>query len=130
MKNKHISFTLNILTMTSHLMKINISQSFFIFLILYLFYNVFFIFLIVYLYYNGDLLKIFKKLLQRIVIINFVNDINFLMYDIFTKQNCWTLKHFHQKCETWNRLYEIVFALIKYKFVHLTRNYKKLHIQI
>ncbi len=48
MKNKHISFTLNILTMVSHLMKINISQKIFLFLIRYLFYNV-------------DLLKQFEK---------------------------------------------------------------------
>jgi hypothetical protein len=75
MKNKHISFTLNISTMISRLMKINISQKFFIFLIFYLFYNV-------------DLLQVFKKSLRRVVIVNFVNNINFLTYEIFTKQNC------------------------------------------
>ncbi len=64
MKTKHISFTLNILTITSRLMKIDISQKCFIFSIFYLFYNV-------------DLLKIFEKLLKRIVIVNFINHINF-----------------------------------------------------
>jgi hypothetical protein len=75
MKNKHILFTLNILTMISRLIKTNILQKKFIFSILYLLYNV-------------DLLKIFKKSLKCVVIVNFVNDINFLTYDIFTKQNC------------------------------------------
>jgi hypothetical protein len=117
MRNKHISLTLNILTIMSHLIKINISEKSFIFSIFYLFYNV-------------DLLKIFEKLLRRIAIVNFVNDINFLTYDIFTKQNCRTLKHLHQKCETWNRRHEIVFASIKYEFVHLTWNHKKFNMQI
>jgi hypothetical protein len=72
MKNRHISFTLNNATMIFRLIKTNISQKSFIFLILYLFYNV-------------DLLKIFEKLLKWITIVSFVNDINFLIYDIFIK---------------------------------------------
>jgi hypothetical protein len=78
---------LNILTIISRLMKINKSQKFIIFLILYLFYNV-------------DLLKVYEKSSRCVVIMNFVNDIHFLTYDIFRKQNCRTLKHFYQKCET------------------------------
>jgi hypothetical protein len=117
MKNKHISLTLNILTMISRLIKTNITRKLFIFSILYSFYNV-------------DLLKIFERLSRRVAIVNFVNDINFLTYDTFTKQNCRTLKHFHQKCETWSRRHEIVFALIKYELVHLTRNHKKFKMQI
>jgi hypothetical protein len=108
MKNKHISLTLNNATMTFRLIKANISQKSFISLISCLFYNV-------------DLLKIFKKSLKRVTIVNFVNDINFLIYDIFTKQNCRTLKRFHQECETWNRRHEIAFASIKYELIHLTR---------
>jgi hypothetical protein len=110
-KNKHILFTLNNATMTSRLIKTSISQKFF-FLILYLFYNV-------------DLLKVFEKLSRRITIVNFVNDINFLTYDIFTKQNYQMLKHFHQKCELWSRRHEIVFASIKYELIYLIRNHRK-----
>jgi hypothetical protein len=117
MKNKHISFTLNILMMISRLIKINILQRFFIFLILYLFYNV-------------DLLKVFKKSSRRVAIVNFVNDINFLTYNIFIKQNCWTLKHIHQKCKTWSDRHDAVFASIKYELVHLTRNHRKFNMQI
>jgi hypothetical protein len=72
MKNKHILFTLNNATMIFRLIKTNISQKSFNFLVFYLFYNV-------------DLLKIFEKSLKRVTIVNFVNDINFLIYDIFTK---------------------------------------------
>jgi hypothetical protein len=116
-KDKHISFTLNISTMTSRLMKTSISQKSLIFSIFYLFYN-------------ADLLKVFEKSLKRIAIVNFVNDINFLTYDIFTKQNCWTLKHLHRECETWSRRHKVVFASIKYELVHLTRNHKKFNMQI
>jgi hypothetical protein len=82
MKNKHISLTLSTSTMISRLIKADISQKSCIFSILYLFYNV-------------DLLKIFERSFQRVAVVSFVNDINFLTYDIFTKQNCRTLKHFH-----------------------------------
>jgi hypothetical protein len=61
MKNKHISLTLSIATMTSRLIKINISQRFFISSILYLCYNV-------------DLLKIFEKSSRRVAIVNCQND--------------------------------------------------------
>jgi hypothetical protein len=98
------------------LMKINISQKFFISSILYLFYNV-------------DLFKVSKKLSQRVAIVNFVKDINLLTYEIFTEQNCSMLKHFYQKCETWSRRHEIVFASIKYQLVHLARNHRKFNMQ-
>jgi hypothetical protein len=117
MKDKHISLTLNNATMTFRLIKTNISQKFFISSILYLFYNV-------------NLLKIFEKSLKRVTIVSFVNDINFLIYDIFTKQNCRTLKHFHQECETWNCRHEIVFASIKYELIHLTKNHRRFNMQI
>jgi hypothetical protein len=117
MKDKHISFTLSNATMIFRLIKINISQKIFISSILYLFYNV-------------DLLKVFEKSLRQITMMNFVNDIYFLTYDIFTKQNCRTLKHLHQECETWNRRHEIVFASIKYELIHLTKNHEKFNMQI
>jgi hypothetical protein len=117
MRDRHISLTLSNATMTSRLIKTNISQKFFIFSILYLFYNV-------------DLLKVFEKSSRRITIVSFVNDINLLIYDISTKQNCRTLKHFHQKCETWNCRHEIVFASIKYELIYLARNHRRFNMQI
>ncbi len=117
MKNKHISFSLKIATMTSRSIKTNISQKFFIFSIFYLFYNV-------------DLLKIFEKSSRRVAVVNFVNDINLLTYNIFTKQNCRTLKHLHKECETWNRQHDVVFASIKYELVHLARNHRKFNMQV
>jgi hypothetical protein len=117
MRNRHISLTLSNATMTFRLIKANISQKFFISSILYLFYNV-------------DLLKIFKRLSKRIIIVSFVNDINLLIYDIFTKQNCRMLKQLHQKCETWSRRHEIVFASIKYELIHLTKNQRRFNMHV
>jgi hypothetical protein len=117
MRNKHMSLTLNNATMTYCLIKTNISQKSFISSIFYLFYNV-------------DLLKIFEKSSRRVTIVSFVNDINFLIYDIFTKQNCWTLKHLHQECETWSHRHEIVFASIKYELIHLIKNHRRFNMQI
>jgi hypothetical protein len=117
MKNKHISLTLSIATMISRLIKTNISQKFFISSIFYLFYN-------------ADLLKIFEKSSRRVAVVSLINDINFLTYDIFTKQNCRTLKHLHKECETWNRRHEIIFASIKYELVHLARNHRRFNMQI
>jgi hypothetical protein len=117
MRDKHISLTLSNATMIFRLIKTNISQKFFISSILYLFYNV-------------DLLKVFEKSSKRIAIVNFVNDINLLTYDISTEQNCRTLKHLHQECETWSRRHEVVFASIKYELVHLTRNHRRFNMQI
>ncbi len=87
MKDRHISLTFDNAMMTFRLIKTDISQKSFISSILYLFYN-------------ADLLKVFEKSSKRIAIVSFVNDINFLIYDIFTKQNYETLKRLHKKCET------------------------------
>jgi hypothetical protein len=99
MKNRHISFMLNNVTIIFRLIKINISQKYFIFSIFFLFYNV-------------DLLNVCEKSSRRVTIVSFVNDINFLIYDIFTKQNYRTLKRLHQEYETWSRRHENVFAFI------------------
>jgi hypothetical protein len=66
MRNRHISLTFDNETMTSRLIKANISQKSFISSILYLFYN-------------ADLLKIFERSSRRVTIVSFVNDINFLI---------------------------------------------------
>ncbi len=117
MKNRHISLTLSIATMTSRLIKASISQRSFISSILYLFYN-------------ADLLKVFERSSRRVAVVSFVNDINLLTYDIFTEQNCRTLKHLHKECETWNRRHDVVFASIKYELVHLARNHRRFNMQV
>ena len=52
----------------------------------------FFIFLILYLFYNANLLKTCDNVKLRFSVTNFVNDINILIYNEFIKQNCDMLK--------------------------------------
>ncbi len=94
-----------------------ISQDFFIFFILYLFYNV-------------DFLKLLKRLFRQVATLNFVNDIKILTYEFNITSNCRILKEIHAHFETRTRRHEIVFALIKYEFILLTKNSKKFDMQI
>jgi hypothetical protein len=95
---------------------VDISQNFFVFFILYLFYN-------------ADFLKLLKRSFRRVAALNFVNDINILTYEFNITSNCRILKKMHAHCETWTRRHEIVFASIKYEFIHLTKNSKKFDMQ-
>ena len=67
--------TINEYTLLKRRAKVNILQSFFLFFILYLFYNV-------------DLLKNCDDIKLRTSIIDFVNDVNILTYNDSTKRNC------------------------------------------
>jgi hypothetical protein len=50
---------------------------------------------ILYLFYNANLLKLLEQPFRKITIINFVNDINILIYDINTINNYRLLKKVH-----------------------------------
>jgi len=71
----------------SDMRKINadISQRFLISLILFLFFNV-------------SLIKKCKALKIKIKVLNFINDINILVYDRFTEEICRTLSKAHDIC--------------------------------
>jgi hypothetical protein len=84
---------------------------------------------ILYLFYTANLLKFFKQSSRRMIVIDFMNDINILIYNINTINNCRLLKKMHQHCLLWNRHHEIVFASIKYELIHLTRNIAKFDMQ-
>jgi hypothetical protein len=116
MQNRRIIFVINSDTTTMSNVNVDISQSSFVFFILYLFYN-------------ADLLKLLKRSFRRIATLNFVNDINILTYESSITSNCRILKEMHAHCETWTRRHEVVFASIKYELIHLTRNSKKFDIQ-
>jgi hypothetical protein len=100
-----------------NLIKIDISQNFFVSFILYFFYN-------------ADILEIFKRFKYKITIINFVNNINILIYNINITNNCKTLKKTHVIYELWARRHEARFALIKYELLHLIKNRKRFDMTI
>jgi predicted HicB family RNase H-like nuclease len=112
MQNKYTTLKINKYSTLINLIKIEISQNSFISLVLYLFYN-------------ANILKIFERFKYKITIINFVNNINILTYDINITNNCKTLKKTHVIYELWTRRHETRFASIKYELLHLTRNHKR-----
>jgi ribosome-associated translation inhibitor RaiA len=97
--------------------KVDISQSSFVSLILYFFYN-------------ADILKVFERFKYKITIIDFVDDINILTYDTSITSNCRTLKKTHVICELWARRHDVRFASIKYELLHLTRNHRRFDMTI
>jgi hypothetical protein len=117
MQKKHTILKINEQSTLMNLIKIDSSQNFFVLFILYFFYN-------------ANILKIFESFKYKITIINFVNDINILTYNINIINNCKTLKKTHVICELWTRRHEVRFALIKYKLLHLTQNHKRFDMTI
>ena len=79
LKNKNITLIIEKYTQTKRRVNVNISQNFSFSSILYLFYN-------------ANLLKTCKNVKLRFNVTDFVNDINILTYNEFTKQNCDVLK--------------------------------------
>ncbi len=112
MKDKHITLIIDDDTTYMSRMNADISQN----------SSIFFIF---YLFYNADILKSLKRSRYKIIVIEFVNDINILTYETSTKSNCKTLKKTHVECELWAKRHETDFASIKYELMHLTRNHRR-----
>jgi hypothetical protein len=112
MKNKHITLIIDDDTTFMSRVNADISQN----------SSIFFIF---YFFYNANILKSLKRSRYKIIVIEFVNDINILIYETSTKNNCKALKKIHVECELWTRRHEARFALIKYELMHLTRNHRR-----
>jgi hypothetical protein len=112
MMNKHTILRIKSESTTMSKISVNISQKSLIFFIFYLFYNI-------------NIFESLKKSRHKITIIDFVNDINILIYDINTKSNCRALKQTHEECELWTRRHDVRFASIKYELIHLTQNHRR-----
>ena len=75
LKNRNITLIINNYTLKIRTTHISISQNFSLFSLLYLFYN-------------ADLSKTCENIKLRLNFIDFVDDINILTYNKFTKRNC------------------------------------------
>ncbi len=53
---------------------------------------------ILYLFYNANLLKLLEQSSRKVIVIEFVDDINILIYDISTISNCRLLEKMHEHC--------------------------------
>jgi hypothetical protein len=90
-------------------------------------FSLFFVF---YLFYNVDLLKMCDKFEINTKFLTYANDVNILIYDKSTNENCKNLKQVHKFCEKWAIRHEFLFALIKYELIHLIKNSKKFDMTI
>ena len=88
----------------------------------------FLISLILFLFFNASLIKKCEALRIKIEVLDFVNDINILVYDRFTEEICRTLSKAHDVCAKWACTHDATFALEKYKLTHFTRKSKRFNI--
>ena len=79
LKNKNTTLIIKNYTMTKRKINVSISQNLLFFSMLYLFYN-------------ANLLKSYKNIRLRFNIIEFINNINILIYNELIKRNCEMLK--------------------------------------
>jgi len=63
-------------------------------------------------------------------VLDFVNDINILVYDRFIEEICRTLSKAHDVCAKWVCTYDATFASEKYKLTHFTRKLKRFDMMI
>ncbi len=80
---------------------------------------------ILFLFFNASLIEKCKALKIKIKVLDFVNDINILVYDRFTEEICRTLSKAHDVCAKWARTHDATFASEKYELMHFTRKSKR-----
>ena len=90
----------------------------------------FLISLILFLFFNASLIEKCEALRIKIKVLNFVNDINILVYNRFTEEICRTLSKAHDVCVKWACTHDATFASEKYKLTHFTRKSKRFNMMI
>jgi hypothetical protein len=112
LQNRTKILTMNRKMIVSLLMRTKIFQRFSLFFIFYLFYSI-------------NLLKMCDKFEINTKFLKYINDVNILIYDKSTNENCKNLKRVHKFCKKWATRHEFLFALIKYELIHFIKNSKK-----
>jgi len=85
----------------------------------------FLISLILFLFFNASLIEKCKALRIKIEVLDFINDINILVYDRFIEEICKTLSKTHDVCTKWAWTHDATFASEKYELTHFTRKLRK-----
>ncbi len=117
LKNRESSLTFNEQISAMWWINADISQRFLILSILFLFFNV-------------SLIEKCKALEIKIKMLDFVNDINILIYDKITKSICKSLSQAHDICAEWAQIHNATFASEKYKLTHFTRKSKRFNMTV
>ncbi len=85
---------------------------------------------ILFLFFNASLIKKCKTLRIKIEVLNFINNINILVYNRFTEEICRTLSKAHDVCAKWACTHDVMFASEKYELTHFTRKSKRFNMMI
>ena len=112
LKNRESSLTFNKQISVMQWVNADILQRFFISSILFLFFN-------------ASLIEKCKALEIKIEVLDFVNDINILIYDKITKSICKSLSQAHNVCAKWTWIHDATFASEKYELTHFTCKSKR-----
>ncbi len=83
---------------------------------------------ILFLFFNASLIKKCEALRIKIEVLDFINDINILIYDRFTEELCRTLSKAYNVCVKWACTHDTTFASEKYELTHFTRKSKRFNI--
>ncbi len=90
----------------------------------------FFISLIFFLFFNASLIKKCKALEIKIEVLNFINDINILIYDKITESICKLLSWIHDVCAKWAWTHDATFASEKYELTHFIHKSKRFNMTV
>ena len=82
-------------------------------------------FSMLYLFYNANLLNSCKNIKLRFNVIEFINDINVLIYNKSTKRNCEMLKKAWNKIVEWTKKHKFKFNERNHELIHFSRTLKK-----
>ncbi len=85
---------------------------------------------ILFLFFNASLIEKCEALRIKIEVLDFINNINILVYDRFTEEICRTLSKAHDVCTKWARTHDATFASEKYKLTYFTRKLKRFDMTI
>ena len=117
LKNRSTTLIIENYMMTKRKVNVNISQNSSFFSIFYLFYN-------------ADLLKLCENVKLCFSIIEFVNDIDILIYSKSTKRNCEMLEKTWKKVIEWAKKHDFKFNERKHKLIHFSRIFKKYNMNV
>ncbi len=117
LKDQCITITIDDYTMMKCSVNINILQDSLLSLILYLFYN-------------ANLLEAYDDIKLRINFINFVNNVNILIYKEFMKRNCRVLNKIYNRCKQWLKMHDIKFLMTKHELIHFMKIFKWFNMKV
>ena len=84
---------------------------------------------ILYLFFNANLLDVCEQSNRKTTVIEFVDDVNVLIYSTNTKKNCRIFEKLHEIFTTWFRRHEAIFFLTKYELIYFNKSSKKFSMQ-